>query len=195
MIKKLRVLIAVDEGNLVGVAGIVNKKLNWPRIREYLACESEGRELVECVAYIGLPPAHREFNEQRMKKLGFVRWLRNHGFMTLEKEGIRKEAGHYRANVDVLMAIDLLDLVDTTKPDVVVMVTGDSDFAYLAEKLRRRGIRVEVASVDQCVSQQLRAAASDFIDLREVLNEAEDLRHYELTPVGAVGIPEVQCAA
>jgi hypothetical protein len=31
------------------------------------------------------------------------------------------------------------------RPDVVILVTGDADFAYLAIELRRRGIRVEVA--------------------------------------------------
>ena len=60
MSDRLRVLIAVDEANLLGAARTVNKKLDWMRIREYLASEDEGRELVECVAYIGLPPAQEE---------------------------------------------------------------------------------------------------------------------------------------
>ncbi|MBM4023964.1 MAG: NYN domain-containing protein [Planctomycetes bacterium] len=191
---RLRVLIAVDEANLVGVARTVNKRLDWLHIREYLASEDEGRELVECIAYVGLPPAAEEFADRRNKKMGFILWLRNHGFMVLEKEGVRQEAGHYRANVDVLMAIDFLDLVETTHPDVVVMVTGDSDFAYLADRLRRRGIRVEVASIDQCVSRQLRAAASDFIDLRDILNEAQDLNGNGRTRIGTADILEEEYA-
>jgi uncharacterized LabA/DUF88 family protein len=35
------------------------------------------------------------------------------------------------------------------RPDVVILVTGDADFAYLAIKLTRRGILVEVDSVAQ----------------------------------------------
>lgn len=185
---RLRVLIAVDEANLLGTARIVNKKLDWTRIREYLASEDEGRELVECAAYVGVPPAHENSGEWREKKLAFVHWLRTNGFMTILKEGTPKGNGHYKANVDVVMAIDILDLVDRIRPEIVVMVTGDSDFAYLAEKLRRRGIRVEVASIDQCVSAQLRAAANSFVDLREVLNECEDLKGNGQTQIGTADI-------
>jgi len=56
---------------------------------------------------------------------------------------------HYKANVDVLMAIDAMELSNQMQPDVVVLVTGDSDFASLALRLRRHGIRVEVASGPQ----------------------------------------------
>jgi uncharacterized LabA/DUF88 family protein len=48
---------------------------------------------------------------------------------------------------------------------VVILVTGDADFAYLATKLRRRGIRVEVASVAQNLGNMLRSTASEVIDL------------------------------
>lgn len=172
----LRVLVAVDEANLMWTARGVNKKPDWLKVRQYLASKDEGRELVECVAYVGLPPERSDFAEQREKKLGFLHWLRTNGFMVVTKDGSPTEGGKYKANVDVIMAMDTLDLVESTRPDVVVMVTGDSDFAYLAEKLRRRGIRVEVASLEQSLSGKLRAAANDFIDLREVFNECEDFQ-------------------
>jgi uncharacterized LabA/DUF88 family protein len=50
-------------------------------------------------------------------------------------------------------------------------VTGDSDFAYLAEKLRRRGIRVEVASVEQSLGTDLKNSANSVIDLIGVFDE------------------------
>ena len=64
-----------------------------------------------------------------------------------------------------MMAIDALDLSVEMQPDVVILVTGDADFAYLATKLRRRGIRVEVASVAQNLSNILKASANAVIDL------------------------------
>ena len=51
------------------------------------------------------------------------------------------------------------------RPDVVILVTGDADFAYLAIKLRRHGIRVEVASATQNLGGVLKAAANAVIDL------------------------------
>jgi len=53
---------------------------------------------------------------------------------------------------------------------VVVLVTGDADFAHLALQLRRRGIRVEVASVAQNLGSALKASANEIIDLAPLFN-------------------------
>jgi uncharacterized protein (TIGR00288 family) len=79
--------------------------------------------------------------------------------------------------VDVMMAIDALELSVEMQPEVVILVTGDADFAYLATKLRRRGIRVEVASVAQNLSGLLKAAANAVIDLAPLF------RTFEVMPV------------
>lgn len=68
------------------------------------------------------------------------------------------------------MAMDAIELALEVKPDIVVLVTGDSDFAYLAEKLRRRGMRVEVASVEQSLGSELKSSANSIIDLIEVFD-------------------------
>jgi len=85
--------------------------------------------------------------------------------------------------VDVMMAIDALELSVETQPDVVILVTGDADFAYLATKLRRRGIRVEVASVTQNLGSLLKSAANAVIDLAPLF------RTFELMPVAEAPAP------
>src|SRR5207244_13577270 len=52
-------------------------------------------------------------------------------------------------------------------------VTGDADFAYLAIKLRRHGIRVEVASVAANLGNLLKSAANDVIDLAQLFRTFE----------------------
>ena len=52
------------------------------------------------------------------------------------------------------------------QPDVVILVTGDADFAYLATKLRRRGIRVESRVGEANLGGVLKAAANAVIDWR-----------------------------
>ena len=59
------------------------------------------------------------------------------------------------------------------RPDAVILVTGDADFAYLATKLRRHGIRVEVASVAANLGHILRSAANDVIDLAALFRTFE----------------------
>jgi uncharacterized LabA/DUF88 family protein len=72
-----------------------------------------------------------------------------------------------------MMAIDALELSVEMRPDVVTLVTGDADFAYLALKLRRRGIRVEVASVAQNLGNMLKSTANDVIDLAPLVRTFE----------------------
>ena len=94
-----------------------------------------------------------------------MHWLRSNGFLVVTKDGAPAEEGRYKANVDVMMAIDAVELSVEMRPDVVILVTGDADFAYLALQLRRRGIRVEVASVAPNLGSGLKTAANEVIDL------------------------------
>ncbi|MEI9895685.1 MAG: NYN domain-containing protein [Chthoniobacter sp.] len=67
------------------------------------------------------------------------------------------------------MAIDAIELSTQMQPDVVVLVTGDADFAHLALQLRRRGIRVEAASLAQNLGSALKTSANEIIDLAPIL--------------------------
>jgi uncharacterized LabA/DUF88 family protein len=141
------------------------------------------------VVYAGLPPAIPVWQEERDKKNKFMHWLRSNGFMVVTKDGSPAEEGRYKANVDVMMAIDALELSVEMRPDVVILVTGDADFAYLAIKLRRRGIRVEVASVAQNLGNILKSAANDVIDLTPLFRTFEMMKVQD-SPVPASPQPQ-----
>jgi len=168
-----RVLVLVDESNVGSSVRTVGRGLDWIKLRDFLAGPNTGRELIEMVVYAGLPPAMPIWQEERDKKNKFMQWLRSNGFMVVTKDGSPAEEGRYKANVDVMMAIDALELSVEMQPDVVILVTGDTDFAYLAIKLRRRGIRVEVASVSQNLGNILRSAANEVIDLAPLFRTFE----------------------
>jgi uncharacterized LabA/DUF88 family protein len=160
-----RLLVLVDESNIGSSVRTAGRGLDWLKLRDFLTGPDTGRELIEMVVYAGLPPAMQSWQEERDKKNKFVQWLRSNGFMVVTKDGSPAEEGRYKANVDVMMAIDALELSVEMRPDVVILVTGDADFAYLAIKLRRRGIRVEVASVAQNLGNTLKSTANEVIDL------------------------------
>jgi uncharacterized LabA/DUF88 family protein len=168
-----RVLVLVDESNVGSSVRTAGRGLDWLKLRDFLAGANTGRDLIEMVVYAGLPPAIPAWQEERDKKNKFVHWLRSNGFMVVTKDGSPAEEGHYKANVDVMMAIDALELSIEMRPDVVILVTGDADFAYLAIKLRRHGIRVEVASVAANLGNILRSAANDVIDLAPLFRTFE----------------------
>jgi uncharacterized LabA/DUF88 family protein len=180
-----RVLVLVDESNVGSSVRTAGRGLDWLKLRNFLVVENTERELIEMVVYAGLPPAMPIWQEERDKKNKFVQWLRSSGFMVVTKDGSPAEEGRYKANVDVMMAIDALELSVEMQPDVVILVTGDTDFAYLAVKLRRRGIRVEVASVSQNLGNLLRSAANDVIDLAPLFRTFELVQTQKPTPAQA----------
>src|SRR5947208_15397713 len=160
-----RVLILVDESNVGSSVRTAGRGLDWIKLRDFLAGPVTGRDLIEMVVYAGLPPATPAWQEERDKKNKFVHWLRTNGFLVVTKDGSPAEEGHYKANVDVMMAIDAIELSVEMRPDVVILVTGDAEFAYLATKLRRRGIRVEVASVAAKLGTISESTANEGIEL------------------------------
>lgn len=168
-------LIFVDESNVISSVRTANRKLDWLKLRDHLVRAEQGRELIEMVIYAGLPPAMAEWQIEREKKNKFLFWLRSHGFLVVAKDGSPTEDKHYKANVDVLLAIDAVELSVEIRPDVVVLVTGDADFAHLALQLRRRGIRVEVASAAQTLGGTLKAAANEMIDLTPLFESFEEM--------------------
>jgi uncharacterized LabA/DUF88 family protein len=177
-----RVLVLVDESNVSSSVRTVGRGLDWLKLRDFLAGPNSGRDLIEMVVYAGLPPAIPAWQEERDKKNKFVYWLRSNGFMAVTKDGAPAEEGHYKANVDVMMAIDAVELSVEMRPDVVILVTGDADFAYLAIKLRRHGIRVEVASVTQNLGHILKSAANDVIDLAPLFRTFEIMQVQDSSP-------------
>ena len=81
--------------------------------------------MIEMVIYAGLPPPIPEWQTERDKKNKFLHWLRSNGFLVVAKDGSPGDGRHYKANVDVLLAIDAVELSVEMRPEVVVLVTGD----------------------------------------------------------------------
>ena len=175
---KSRVLVFVDEANIcLSASRSYNKSIDWQLFRDYLAGYGDSpRELVEMVVYAGLPPATSEWIERRHAKRSYLQHLKSMGLMVFEKTGQPRGNGSYKANVDVVMAIDAMDLTQRIRPDIVVLVTGDADFAHLALTIRRQGIRVEVAALPHTLSGELRASANGLIDLTDLVMGLEDYR-------------------
>ncbi len=161
-----RVLTLIDEANISASArdsGV--HEVDWPTLAAFLVAREPGREPVETIVYVGLPPEMKDYAERRAGAERFVHELRTEGLVVVTSEGSPTGPSHYSANVDVLMALDAMDLAHTMKPDVVVLGTGDADFAYLARRLRRLGIRVEVAAAADSIGRHLREAANTVVDL------------------------------
>lgn len=169
----MRTLIFVDEANFQKSARAAGYRPDLVALKEYLR-DGGRRQLIEMVVYLGLPPERRaeDMPENWARAYDSKHRLRmaleNHGIMVVSWRGKQLfgyDPPRFAANIDMLMAMDALEFALEARPDVVVLVTGDGDFAYLANKLRRRGIRVEAASLASALSGELRRAVHQVIDL------------------------------
>ena len=165
-----KTLIFIDEGNLTGICSKLNRSIDWNKLREHL---SKDHDVLEVFIYAGLPPTTPEWTEFRVKRERFLHWLESERFYVLRKQGRPTTQQAYKANVDVMMAVEAMELAIEVQPDTVILVTGDGDFGFVACKLRRRGIRVEVAAFENNLGEDLRISASAFIDLGQIIRAVE----------------------
>lgn len=69
-------------------------------------------------------------------------------------------------STDIALAVDALDLVIAERPDVVVLVSSDSDFAPLVIRLREKGCRVCGLGQQGKTGEETVAVYDEFTDLQ-----------------------------
>lgn len=177
----MRTLIFVDEANFQKGARAAGFRPDIVALRNWLR-DGGRRQVVEMVVYLGLPPERRpdDMPENWARAYDSKHRLRmaleNNGIMVVAWRGKQLfgyDPPRFAANIDMLMAMDALEFSIDARPDVVVLVTGDGDFSYLANKLRRRGIRVEAAALAGTLSAELKRAVHQVIDLKAFFKELE----------------------
>jgi uncharacterized LabA/DUF88 family protein len=171
-----RTIILVDEGNLTGICGKLNRSIDWIQFRESL---SAGRDVIETFVFAGLPPPTPDWADFRNKRERFLHWMEAEGFYVLRKQGRPTSPQVYKANVDVMMSVEAMELALEVRPETVILVSGDGDLAYLACRLRRRGIRVEVAAFADNLGEDLKISCNGLIDLAHIGGISEGRVHSE----------------
>ncbi|MEO5669097.1 MAG: NYN domain-containing protein [Ramlibacter sp.] len=69
-------------------------------------------------------------------------------------------------STDIALAVDAIDLVIAERPDVVVLVSSDSDFAPLVIRLREKGCRVCGIGQQGKTGEETTTVYDEFTDLR-----------------------------
>ncbi len=137
-------------------------RLNWKKVFDML---TRDRQVVRAIAYCPVhDDPHVSIETQR-----FVEPFLDKGFKIMTKPLKRFQDNTIKANVDIELAIDIIEMLD--RLDVVCLASGDGDFQRLVELIQSRGIRVEVIGVGNSVATNLRNAADEYIDLHSRLKE------------------------
>ena len=135
-------------------------KIDYLGLRDFIA---EGRSLVETFVYLPISPYDPE------RKRNFIDFLKRNGFLVRSKVGKPRPDHKWKCNFDIEMAVDMLHYARHGRVDIVVMGSGDGDFAPLLQEIRMNGVRCEVAATRETMAEDLLGVASGFIDLGKII--------------------------
>ena len=102
------------------------------------------------------------------KQREFQEILRKIGFEIKLKPYISRADGSSKGDWDVGITIDMLDYA--TKADILVLASGDGDFALLLDRIKQfNHVRSEVYGVPQLTAKSLMLAADKFYPIENSL--------------------------
>ena len=134
-----KTLVFLDYANLNAASRANGCQVDGAALLEYLADEAEGRFLKGAFAYVPIDPRQEHAQDRAIGEL----W--DAGYVVRSKVGTMA-GSTYKCDFDVEITLDLVKTAYDMEPDIVVLVSGDSDFAPAVLALLERGIRVEAAS-------------------------------------------------
>lgn len=160
-----RVGVFIDTQNMYYSArNLFKRKVNFKNIVEDAVA---GRKLIRANAYV----VRTQSEEERP----FFEALQKAGIETREKDLQEYQSGAKKADWDVGLAIDVVQMLPML--DVVVIASGDGDFIPLVEYVQSRGRMVEVMAFGATTSSNLLDVVHDYINL------SENKKRYLIGPV------------
>ena len=152
-----RIGIFVDIQNVYyGAMDNFKRKIDFKKLTESMI---KGRKLVSSNAYVV-----KGDNDNS----NFVGFLKQIGYNIVSKDLKKRSDGTAKGNLDIELAIDIMNEKD--KLDTVILVSGDGDFVALVEYLKSKNVQVEVYSFSNnknVTSQELKNIASKFFEIDE----------------------------
>lgn len=150
-----RVGVFIDTQNMYYSArNLFKRKVNFKNIVDDAVA---GRKLIRAMAYV--------VGTESKEEQPFFEALRSAGIETREKPLQEFSSGHKKADWDVGLAIDVVQMLDTL--DVVVIVSGDGDFQPLVNYVLARGRMVELMAFGETTSSALQKVVHDYTDLSQ----------------------------
>lgn len=150
-----RVGIFVDVQNLYYSArNIYQARVNF---NEILSEALGNRKLIRAIAYVVKADMPEEQN--------FFDALEKAGFEVKTKDLQTFAGGSQKGDWDVGIAMDIIKQMN--KLDVVVLASGDGDFAPLLEYLQMTGQLTETVAFGKSTSSKIKELTDNFIDLDE----------------------------
>lgn len=147
----------IDEANITIQAERLGWRVDYKKLLKYL---NENYNLIRAYLYTGL-----DLENAGLKN--FVVMLRRSGYRVVHYRGQERPDGSVKANLDVHIAVDMVAMADSY--DVAILFSGDGDYVPAIEVISRKGVRVEVISLEEHAANYLLDHADNFVDLKKLI--------------------------
>lgn len=154
-----RVLLAVDSENVYRCARNVSRYIDYEALISLVA--SYGTPVGAWI-YVARPTYIDRWSGflVKLKFLGFDR--------IVVRNSHERNIGIYKSDIDMIMAMDIAEAARDDIFDRLVLVTGDSDFVAVVERVQSRNKAVTVIGPDEGTAWEMIVAANAFINCSEV---------------------------
>ena len=162
--KKIRSGVFIDSANLLWGSLEMNLSKRWfidfHKLKTYLQNNYDPL-FIKYYDTVDSRPRAPRFANKAKAKARFHAKLKGWGYEIITKplKYIKKKDGSFKTkgNMDIELAIDIVKALDDL--DLVVLVSGDSDYLAPIELVRKQGKAVLIISFDALLSWELRAFA------------------------------------
>jgi uncharacterized LabA/DUF88 family protein len=160
---KGKVYVFIDAENVFYSQRTLGWRISYEGLMKYF--RKECGEKTKCFIYTGVD----ESNTGQKKFLDMLD-INNYILRTKVVKVIKNPRGRdkWKGNLDVELALEMVELKE--KYDTAILMSGDSDFAIVLDKLKQAGKRVIVISTRGRIAKELLERAK-YIDLRKLKNE------------------------
>lgn len=134
-----------------------NARLNYQALIEYFGQSPE---------YHTTFTAFSSYDPEREEQRRFLMALALMGYRVITKPIKRLPSGDIKANMDMEIAMEILETAQYL--DEIVIISGDGDFVPLVNRLVLRGKMVRVVGPDQFSAPELIQACHEFISLSRI---------------------------
>jgi uncharacterized LabA/DUF88 family protein len=142
-----RVAVFIDAANILYSEKDLGWRISYEKLKSYL-----GKECNVSAMYF-----YTAVDPDNHGQARFISKLKSLGLKIVSKriKKIRIHSGEFviKGNVDVELSMGMLEHVDSY--DTAILMSGDSDFAPVVDKIKSFGKDIVVLSIDECVSREL----------------------------------------
>lgn len=151
-----KIMIFIDGSNLFYTAQMMGIEIDYLKLTETLV----GRDkLIRVNFYAGI-------DTENQLSAGWQYFMKRSGFKMITKPLQCFADGNRKANCDVEMAVDMINLAHSF--DTAILVSGDGDLTYAVQTLVNKGKQVEVLGNKMNTNDGLIQACDRFIDLESI---------------------------